>query len=1468
MKSIIEINLAEFAHTVSRLRLLRLSIVTFLLSLCFCQIMFAQSNFDLALTISPTQDEPVSPGEMANFTIEVFNQGDIPAQNIKVVDYIPEGLKFTSVGNTGWSSIGSRAITTITQVIMPGESQQVFLNLLLEPDANPHNISNYAEIALTQDDQGNDTTNDDIDSSADSDDDNDAGAFPFTETDDYIDGTGILDEDDHDVALLIICGQNACNDQVNISLNANCSIEILADMIVENPDYPDGAYTVVLEDEEGNVLPSNMVDGSHVGMTLKVTAFIPGCESSGCWGFATIEDKFAIELFCQVDTVDCGDEDPAILGLPLSPGETYYPYGENSFVVPGVNGCSDIILSYEDDIEMLPCQTGSPYVARVYREWIAVDGVGNENSCTSVIYVRKGNLSDVIPPPDFINNPLACGEYQQLANGNPDPNETGFPVGTSCANIISVFEDLEIPSGTCPGIFDIVREWTVVDWCNGEDTTFQQVIKIMDNEAPTCNAPSLFTAPSNADNCMGDIEVVDPTLIDNCSNTSYTIAYKPFTNFNNNFNDLITDGVEGSNSNYTITDLEVGLYRIAYFATDDCGNTSQCMGTFEIKDEQVPTPICIIETSVTLDGSGYASIEAIDLDNGSIDNCAIDRFRVRRMEANCGFSNTQFKSSTNFCCEDAGQTVMVVFRVYDEAGNFNDCMVAVTVIDDQIPTIICPADLTLTCSEYDAYNQNLPISLTGEPFTNDNCDLERDYFDTKAFNECGVGIVVRNWSVTDHAGNLATCKQYIEIESDFQFESNMIQWPADTEVNQCLGEEIDPDATGLPILPSETCSSFTIDFTDQIIQTTGSGCGVVERTFVITDNCALDPNNNSFSYIQEIEIFENEDPVFDVCEDITINANDEDCSANINYTANATDNCSPSFALDYSYTVDYFNDGSVDEQSTGKTLNGTYPSGTHRAVFFSTDECGNTGNCAFLFTILDGKNPTPICLPVSVTLDDDGEVEIWASDFNHKSFDNCTAEDDLVFSFSPDIDDQVRIFDCDDLTNGVNGVVSIQMYVWDQAGNFDYCTVTLTITDSQNVCPDAGTITADLSGKIMNMEDEDFSSVEVYIEGESMETKMKISDDAGGYIFDALSLYDNYTVTPSKNDDALNGVTTLDIVRIQKHILGLDVFTNMQEFVAADVNNNASITGVDIIQLRRLILGLYENDELPDNDSWRFIPTVFEWNDAFPFEFPEQIQINNLLESQDSLMFYGIKVGDVNGTALLNLTSEMADTRSKPELLVIEDQRLMREEIISIPVRIQNTMNVEGFQIALDFDPSIVQVIAVNSPLLELDDENYRIIGNTVFISWDKIGGVYLEEQDVLFTLDVSAKRNGLLEDQDLMLNEDFPTEIFDTNENVRDLVLELRQGEEQVKLTQLIQNQPNPFSDYTLIPFELQDEGTVQWTLMSVDGQEIRSGNRSFEAGEHALRFEGNQFEESGIYFLFLESEKWQASVKLIKVD
>lgn len=91
-------------------------------------------------------------------------------------------------------------------------------------------------------------------------------------------------------------------------------------------------------------------------------------------------------------------------------------------------------------------------------------------------------------------------------------------------------------------------------------------------------------------------------------------------------------------------------------------------------------------------------------------------------------------------------------------------------------------------------------------------------------------------------------------------------------------------------------------------------------------------------------------------------------------------------------------------------------------------------------------------------------------------------------------------------------------------------------------------------------------------------TWTQTTDQWGKYVFPNTPFAQvcmNYS-TPE-----LNGVTTWDLVFIQRHILNIDPFYNIlpervaaSKYVAADANKDGHINGQDIITLRKLLLGI------------------------------------------------------------------------------------------------------------------------------------------------------------------------------------------------------------------------------------------------------------------------------------------------------
>lgn len=122
----------------------------------------------------------------------------------------------------------------------------------------------------------------------------------------------------------------------------------------------------------------------------------------------------------------------------------------------------------------------------------------------------------------------------------------------------------------------------------------------------------------------------------------------------------------------------------------------------------------------------------------------------------------------------------------------------------------------------------------------------------------------------------------------------------------------------------------------------------------------------------------------------------------------------------------------------------------------------------------------------------------------------------------------------------------------------------------------------------------------------------------------------NYTLTPESLDvNAAEGISTRDLIALQRHILGIAPLQNPYQLLAADVNNSGSITALDLVLMRRLILGLDKNFKAVPN--WRFVDAgyVFKnpkspWKEAYPL----QIKLT-ALNGGAKLRFVGIKMGDV-----------------------------------------------------------------------------------------------------------------------------------------------------------------------------------------------------------------------------------------------
>ncbi|MEM9992191.1 MAG: dockerin type I domain-containing protein, partial [Bacteroidota bacterium] len=300
-----------------------------------------------------------------------------------------------------------------------------------------------------------------------------------------------------------------------------------------------------------------------------------------------------------------------------------------------------------------------------------------------------------------------------------------------------------------------------------------------------------------------------------------------------------------------------------------------------------------------------------------------------------------------------------------------------------------------------------------------------------------------------------------------------------------------------------------------------------------------------------------------------------------------------------------------------------------------TDACANVGSQEIPFQVKDCKAPTAYCIfGLSADMLPTGEVELWASDFNAGSFDNCTDMENLRLTFAdPAVypDSTSRTFLCSD---GEIGTVEVELWAQDVAGNRSFCTTFVNIQASSGGFPCVGANNNFIGGRIATEMGEGIRGVNILVSGQDS-TQMQ-SDEGGMYFVNNAQTGHDYTFTPVLDEHPLNGVTTYDLVLMTRHILGTQHLDSPYKMIAADVNNSGTITTFDVVQVRKLILNIY--DAFPNNTAWRFVPWNYDFQQPdYPFEelYPEFLNINNLSETRLNLNFVGIKIGDVNGSAVV-----------------------------------------------------------------------------------------------------------------------------------------------------------------------------------------------------------------------------------------
>ncbi|MFN0013893.1 MAG: HYR domain-containing protein [Saprospiraceae bacterium] len=561
--------------------------------------------------------------------------------------------------------------------------------------------------------------------------------------------------------------------------------------------------------------------------------------------------------------------------------------------------------------------------------------------------------------------------------------------------------------------------------------------------------------------------------------------------------------------------------------------------------------------------------------------------------------------------------------------------------------------------------------------------------------------------------------------------------------------------------------------------------------------------------------------------------------------------------------------------NTSQALN-TYtipelPYGTHKIKWIVDDGCGNDQVCEYTFIVKDCKKPTVVCINgLSVNIMPTKMIQMGVNDFLLSTSDNCTPTGKLVtairkagqgtgFPLNPDGTPQKSVtFTCTEL-----GKQNVEVWSMDLAGNADFCVTFVDVQDNMNNC---NSTNATVAGALKTEAGNGLEEANVELDGTSPTNPsvnmLVTSDDQGQFIFGGVPQNGDYTVTPIKDNDPLNGVSTFDLVLINKHILGIEPLNSPFKMISADANNSRSITTFDIVELRKLILGIYT--ELPNNTSWRFVDKSFAFpNIQNPFQtiFPETKQLANLLSDKLNEDFVAMKVGDVNGNAV---TSSLFTTNDRSEgtlLFDVQDRKVKAGEVFTVNFRAADRAT--GYQFTLNFpNMEVVDVTPISADMAML---NFGIFNseNSLTTSFDN------ERVNGEFAVTFRAKATGTLSQMLAVSGRITKAEAYSLNRERQAVALRFN-GENGSTVAglgfELYQNQPNPWMNKTQVGFHLPEAANATLTIYDETGRTLFVQKGEFNKGYNAFSIDRALVNTTGVLYYQLETATDSAVKKMIQ--
>lgn len=813
--------------------------------------------------------------------------------------------------------------------------------------------------------------------------------------------------------------------------------------------------------------------------------------------------------------------------------------------------------------------------------------------------------------------------------------------------------------------------------------------------------------------------------------------------------------------------------------------------------------------------------------------------------------------------------------------------------------LTCPNDVTIQCGD-DIHN----LDQYGVAYIHSSSGYYQCPTNPVVYynlNDCGLGVIVRTWSVMGPDWQWHTCSQVIHVVGG-GFKPTSISWPPDYTHIGCTDDvhpNVIPAPFNRPKVNYAPCSQVGIGFDDWVF-TLEDGCKKIVRTWKIIDWCTYKPNSGSnkgiYMYNQTIKIMSSGSVHLTCPDDIHV-------SSGANCSGIYVEIPEVVVTSDCDHRLIHVTHNSPYADRQGRDASGTYPIGVTHVTFTVKQACGAVEKCTFKIVVKDDKQPNPICtdaiISVLMPIDSDndgifdrGMVVVDAKSFNIASSNGC-GTGALRFSWSPDPTFTHRTFTCEEL-----GYNPVDIYVTDANGNQNFCSTEIVIQNNSGIIdcfptiPEPDSIFGWMGGLLSSADDIPLKRVNIEVSYLDIDTTIVTTYDTiivtiidtlgfddnnnpilqitetktvtpvldtlynnfidtiqagyGSYSIDTLPVGKSYNIRPFKNDPFQRYYINYDdIIAMLDHINGNNILDNPYKLLAADVNQDKLINNDDILVVLSKIRRNTNHDSI--QLVWNFVPAEFHFSDPNdPFiepNIPNSIIIDPLTTPVLDAHFIGYKLGDVDNTGFDRRSS------SKAYFTVVD-----KEVQAGVPT-----------QIEIRYDQSEVKFVHLNLDLQNAKNLNHDK-DSYVLESDDEVSYISSSINGTI-SLEIIPTESGLLS-KVLLLSQFNESVVISNSNDVRDIAFRFVTSVDENSSFTSVSVYPNPFKGMFNIDFDSMNEESMEINVYNVEGKLIFTRPYRSIEGFNNIQFERSIIGASGVYIYELKSETSKVMGKIIAID